>query len=94
MGEEGKDTLWKSFRERIQRGNGRSSRPNPSSLIQFKSKVHFLKKGGGYLGEDLHGEDKGRGRTFRSPAAAWVGERWGEGENEWRKKKGHAAEPV
>jgi hypothetical protein len=59
MGEEGKDTLWKSFRERIQRGNGRSSRPNPSSLIQFKSKVHFLKKGGGYLGEDLHGEEKG-----------------------------------
>jgi hypothetical protein len=25
--------------------------------------VHFLNKGGGYLGEDLHGEERGRERS-------------------------------
>jgi hypothetical protein len=64
MGEEGEDTSWKSFMERIRRRSGRSSRHNPSSLIQFKSKakamVHFLNKGGGYIGEELHGEERGQ----------------------------------
>jgi hypothetical protein len=67
MGEEGEDTSWKIFMERIRRGSGRSSRHNPSSLIQFKSEaksmVHFLNKGGGgggYIGEELHGEERGQ----------------------------------
>jgi hypothetical protein len=85
MGEEGEDTSWKSFMERIRRGSGRSSRHNPSSLIQFKSEaksmVHFLNKGGGYIGEDTLGrsstERKGvrSGRTPGSPVTMRVGDR-------------------
>jgi hypothetical protein len=61
--------------------------------------VHFLNKGGGgggYLGEDLHGEKRGQsGRMGGSPAAARLGrEMRRERDNEGRKKKGLATEPV
>jgi hypothetical protein len=67
--------------------------PNPSSLIQFKSEeksmVHFLNKwggGGGYLGEDLHGEE--RGREWPNGRIAGGGATWERDEERERMKGG------